>query len=263
MSVVGTIQCEHDPSAGPDPLPIRAPKASRRIAQEILQTIITQDLPAGSRLPSEESMMREYAGARTSVREALRILETHGIVAIKSGPLGGPIVRDVSSADFANMGSLFFSAVGASLRELSQARVVIEPAMARLAAQTRREGLADEFRALHLRMEEVEPSELEDWFGAASDFHRIVASMSGNAVLDLMAGSLRAIYVDMLAAKSPSFSVEEGRKNVENVHRDIANSIIAGDADRAEQLMREHMQTFIEHLEHTMPEVLDERIQWR
>jgi DNA-binding GntR family transcriptional regulator len=60
-------------------------------------------------------MLRRYQVARASLREALRILETHGLIRIKPGPGGGPVVSNGSTADFGRMATLFFQVAFAAL----------------------------------------------------------------------------------------------------------------------------------------------------
>ena len=76
-----------------------------------------------------------YGVGRASLREALRILEVHGLIKIKPGPGGGPMVDQVDSRDFGRTTSFFFQVLGATIGDLLEARTVIEPMMARLAAQ--------------------------------------------------------------------------------------------------------------------------------
>ena len=114
---------------------------------------------AGDRLPNEVSMAQEFGVGRASVREAMRILETHGLVQIKPGPRGGPVVRDANGVDLGRTMSMFFSHRGVTYREVIEARLAFEPMQARLAAErltrrrrpaaarSSREGMAEPRRA--------------------------------------------------------------------------------------------------------------------
>lgn len=86
----------------------RAEKVSVTVAKEIVHDIARQRLAPGSVLESEGAMLRRYRVARASLREALRILEIHGLIRIKPGPGGGPVVAGVDSGDFGRMATLFF-----------------------------------------------------------------------------------------------------------------------------------------------------------
>ena len=113
----------------------RSEKVSAVIAREIVRDIARQQLAPGTTLESESAMLRRYQVARASLREALRILETHGLIRIKPGPGGGPVVSNVTSAAFGRMATLFFQVQGIRFGELVEARLILEQVMARLAAE--------------------------------------------------------------------------------------------------------------------------------
>src|SRR6266478_419143 len=112
----------------------RSGKISETIARDILDDIVVRKLPPGTMLASEAVMLDRYGVGRASLREALRILEIHGLIKIKPGPRGGPVVAEVTSSDLGRSATFFFHAVGATFADLLSARVAIEPMMARLAA---------------------------------------------------------------------------------------------------------------------------------
>src|ERR1700689_1242920 len=73
----------------------RSGKISQTIARNILDDIVVRQLPPGTMLSSEAGMLARYGVGRASLREALRILEIHGLIKIKPGPRGGPVVAEV------------------------------------------------------------------------------------------------------------------------------------------------------------------------
>ncbi|HJQ65972.1 MAG TPA: GntR family transcriptional regulator, partial [Gemmatimonadales bacterium] len=101
----------------------RTDKLSERVARDILGDIVARRLEPGTTLAAEASMLERYGVGRSSLREALRILETHGLIKIKPGPGGGPVVAAVNSKDFGRMASLYFHAIGANFLDLLRARL--------------------------------------------------------------------------------------------------------------------------------------------
>jgi len=108
------------------PAPRAIPRGRKRaevVAREILKDAIRRKIPPGSRLAPESQMIDSMSVGRSSLREALRILEVQGILTIKPGPGGGPFLNTVSSRNFGTMSTLYFMASGATYRELLEARV--------------------------------------------------------------------------------------------------------------------------------------------
>src|SRR5690606_33032560 len=99
-------------------------------------------------LEPEGAMLRRYRVARASLREALRILEIHGLIRIKPGPGGGPVVAAVDSGDFGRMATLYFQALDIRVAALVDTRLVLEPVLARLAAERRSPEWDERLRAV-------------------------------------------------------------------------------------------------------------------
>lgn len=236
----------------------RGEKVASLVARQIVRNIVDAELTVGSPMEPEAVMLDRFGVSRASLREALRILETQGLITIKPGPGGGPSVADVDSRDFASMATLFFQVLRVRFREVVEARLIIEPVMARLAA-TRH----DPERQEQL-MEVVDRGDLADdddeWIDASHEFHAMVLSMSANSLLNLVGNALKNIYTDRMAGLT--FPAED-RERVRAVHRQIAEAISAGDGDVAERLMREHMVEYARSVEERHPGLMDEIVDWR
>ena len=70
----------------------RRPKAHERVANILRDRIVTGELAAGDRLPPEDELTTQFGIARTTLREALRVLESQGLLLIRRGRGGGPVV---------------------------------------------------------------------------------------------------------------------------------------------------------------------------
>ena len=135
----------------------RSAKVSELLAREILTDIEQRELQPGAKLLAEAAMLKRYGVCRASLREALRILEVHGILKIKPGPGGGPLVAQVDSEDFGRTLSFYFKVKKATIGDLLEAREMLEPFMARMAA----ERISDE-RAQSLRRVLEDEAEVAD-----------------------------------------------------------------------------------------------------
>ncbi|MEV7230728.1 MULTISPECIES: FCD domain-containing protein [Polymorphospora] len=234
-------------------------KLASVIAREIVKDIVRRRLGAGAALPSESAMLEQFGVGRASLREALRILEVHGLLTIRPGPGGGPVVQTVSSQHFGQMATLYFHVAGATFRELAEARLVLEPVIARQAALR---GDPDTLAALNTVVEQAREHPVGDsraQFEAGTDFHAVLAGASGNRVLDLVSRAIGNIYAERITGVV--FPLE-ARARVVEAHADIVAAITAGDAELAERLTREHMTEFIAQAEKRYPGFLDEIVDW-
>lgn len=234
----------------------RGAKVAEALAQEIVHEIASRKLPPGTLLSSEAQMLDDYGVGRGSLREALRILEVHGLITMKPGRHGGPMVIAVGTRDFGRMSTLFFHLRGVTFGELLDARLVLEPLMARLAADRR----AQELRVTLSDLGEIRAEDDVSYLAVTNDFHRGVASMSGNPVLDLLSLSLEDIFRDQV---SGVLSPKSKRKEVLAVHVEIAESIASGYAAKAEKLMHDHMRDYADWVRRRHPRLLTTIINWQ
>jgi len=238
----------------------RAEKVAEVVARDIVRRVGDQGLAPGTQLPGEAEMLAEYGVGRASLREALRILEVHGLIWIRPGPGGGPVIAGVHTEDFGRMSTLYFQVGRMTFRELIEARLILEPVMARLAAERRDTELLPQLLAAAGIQE---PSVVSDdglYLRTSRDFHRLVAQMAGNEILYLFSHSLEDIFHDRV--RSMLFPVDR-RTAVVDAHAAIANAIARGQAAHAERLMRDHMIEYAEYVRRGHPALWDEVVDWR
>lgn len=239
--------------------PRRSTKLSELVAREIVHDIAARGLPPQSMLPPESVMLEHYGVGRASLREALRVLEVQGLISIKPGPGGGPVVSGVDSRHFGKMTTLYLHVAGATFGDVLQARMVIEPVMVRLAAERRDAEQVEQLDA-YLASPQPSPHVLpSSHLAATTEFHGMVAGMSGNPVLDLIAQAIRSIYADRQHGLTYP---EDARERVVAEHVAIAEAIRDGEAEEAEHLMRAHMEEFAEFSEARYPGMLGEAVDW-
>lgn len=232
--VRGTV-AEGDDGAGPEQPPRRMLKLSEAIAGELVRDIVASGLRIGDHLAPEATMLVQYGVGRESLREALRLLESQGLITIKRGPGGGPIVAGVDPSYLARTASLFFHVGGATYDEVLEAWQVLEPALA--AQIARRPGRADVARTLGPYLY---PQEGAAQAQRARDtgFHTAVAQLSGSRVMILLLQALGHMLVDHVAA---ALSQVEDWEGVEREHAEIAEAILNGRPAKAQRLMERHI----------------------
>jgi GntR family transcriptional repressor for pyruvate dehydrogenase complex len=237
----------------------RKDKTSEILARSILRGVRLSKKRVGDQLPTEAQMLDEYGVGRGTMREALRILEVNGLISIKPGPGGGPIVGSVSPENFARMSTLFFQRAGFTYRELIEARLILEPVAARLAAERKSGGMKSPAELASLAgVDNVKDD--STYLQRSADFHEAVVQASGNGIVTLFGDSLAHVFRERV--RGVVFP-ERRRKGIVQSHTMIADAIDAGDGILAEQLMREHMTDYAKYVGQRYPEMLDEVVEWR
>lgn len=241
---------------------IRPAKISEVVARTLLEHIIEAGLRPGDSLPNEREMISWLGVARGSLREALRLLEGHGVISVKSGPGGGPVVREADPETFAGSTTLAMQFMRVRFGELIDARIAFEPQVAGAAAERR---TAAELAALHAaaaRMTELagRPELEKSRFQAAYNrFHHILAEACHNPVL-LMAGvTFRkvwdSLHVDVAYSAGSLAATAEA-------HHEIARAVEDGDAVGATGASHRHLLQYRAWLARHQPELLDRPVRW-
>jgi len=229
------------------------------VARDILRDITARQLVPGDVLSSEAEMQRLYGVARGSLREALRILEVHGIIALRPGSNGGPVVCQVGPAEFGRMAALFLQATHVNLNELLQARRILEALMAQVAARERRPELAQRLERLLTRMQDVDLERASaEYTDVAMEFHRAICGGSSNGVLNLIGQGLIEAFLSRVT-NSPF--LPELRRQAMREHRAVIRAILDGDEDKAYTLMARHMGHYAVNQQAVNP--LEQVIEWQ
>ncbi len=241
--------------------PVNRPyKRSELVAREIIENLLADGLKPGDLLPSETQMLDQYQVGRASLREALRLLEAQGLISLKPGPGGGPVVGDVHPAHLGRTASLYFRMAGASFHELIEAVLVLEPWLAELAAL--RADKDEARRRLGAAMEESDSlrGDVEGIIRTAPGFHRVIHELSGNPVLSTMTSAIDAVFTDQILC---TLDLGPHQGQFLEDHHAIAQAIIDGDAPLARQLAAEHTERIARCAREQAGALLDRRIEWR
>src|SRR3954453_11411948 len=133
----------------------RSLKTSEIVAQRIVEDIVAGNMQIGDKLPPESEMVDGYGVSRESVREGLRLLEVQGLITLRRGPGGGPVVTSVDPRNLARPSTLYFHLAGANYNELFDTWLLFEPAVVRQVTET--VDRADKKRALAPFLPDYDP----------------------------------------------------------------------------------------------------------
>jgi len=240
------------------PRTIRTQKKSTLVAESIVASIVDEDLSVGDRLPAEAEMCAHYGVGKATMREALRLLESQGVIRIKTGPGGGPVVAGFDAEFLASTLTLHLHISGATFRDVMCARLEIEPAIAGAAAE-RSDPRTVELLEQLIKDAENPATDSPAVATTGASFHDIIAAGAGNPVFEGLLRSMRCV-TEPFARRLPFEGVR--RQNLVDHHAAIVRSIAAGDRVAAAAAMRVDILEFIDFVEDVAPELFDEPVQW-
>lgn len=223
--------------------PMQVPKASDVLANDLRERILCGEFPPETALPPERELVTQTQMSRTTVREALRILEVQGLVVIKTGRSGGAFVRQPDGASVASSVNLLIRGQQLRLTDLLETREAIEPACAGLAAKYRTDADLTAIDGANAIIGDPE-AELEDFLRANVNWHLAVAAASHNELLTgFMSALSKAIYA---STENTAFVDDAVRKETFRAHSSIAAAIREGDSDAATRRMTRHVHGYAE-----------------
>lgn len=201
-------------------------------------------LSVGGRLPAERTLAEQLKVSRTSVREAIRILEAMGVVraGVGSGPDAGTVVISDPTAALGSALRLHVATQHLPVADIVETRVLLESWAASRASPE-----APELEAAGSLLEEMAAVglDVDEFLALDVRFHLALADAAGNAVVSAMMGSLRESiqrYAAQLTSNLPDWEATASRLKAE--HREILAAIRNDDGDRAAQLVAAHIEGY-------------------
>ncbi|BCI90079.1 hypothetical protein NIIDMKKI_52850 [Mycobacterium kansasii] len=156
-----------------DPEAARTGKRAAQIARCIEAEIVRRGWPIGASLGSEAALQQRYGASRSVLREAVRLVEHHQVARMRRGPNGGLIVCAPDAGPATRAVVIYLEYRGTTLDDLLDARLVLEPLAAALAAEQIDEAGIERLRAV-LSAEQQRPG----LPAARDEFHVALAQQS-------------------------------------------------------------------------------------
>jgi DNA-binding FadR family transcriptional regulator len=226
------------------PRGFRVPKTAELVANELRNKIIRNELPDGHSLPSETELVQEYSISRPTLREAIRILESEGLVTVARGVHGGPRVHRPDPRLAAEHFGRLLQNRGTTLSDIFSARLLIEPICARLIAEKGTKAQVKQLRTLY--DEGCRNVDDDAAFAATTTrFHNKLIELSGNAPIALLMSTLNHIFELHISSKSIAAATSQNagisnRTALEATAR-LLEYIEARDGPAAEAVAREFL----------------------
>jgi GntR family transcriptional repressor for pyruvate dehydrogenase complex len=231
-----SIMAKKSPS--PTFVPIKSTRAHEAVLAQIQRKILEGELAPGDRLPSEREMMDTFGVSRPTVREALRVAESLGLVTVRHGDPGGPRVLGQPSVGVVRILDGLLSAERTSVAELLEARMILEGTAARLAAARPAAELGpleEAYRAME------QAPDFARFVEADALFHRRVAEVGGNRLMVVILTALRDPIVRLITAGLSGDTEAAARAKILRAHGEILKAIRSREGAAADRRSRRHL----------------------
>lgn len=178
--------------------PIQNERIFEKISSKIKELVFKGLLKPGDKLPSETELARQYGVGRQTVREALRLLEISGFIAIKKGGSGGAVVDDTILNTITNSFVDAIQMKKLSMDSVNVVRLEIERLVLKYAAENAEEKdfkkLISNIDKARKKLERGSPVRKEN-----IDFHKIIAKATKNHVFVIIMESIMAVLTVFLS----------------------------------------------------------------
>ena len=213
-------------------------KASVAVAEQIVEAIKKGLLPVGSKLPSENELAEQMGVSRPTVREALSALAAVGL--IESKPGSGNFVRDPAGSNMRE--ALLILENESSCLEIMEARGLLEPPVAGLAAQKRAEQNIKELRSICANLERLaKQGDFDPYFDVDKEFHlAVVRAAANNLLFSVLAPLINTMDQCLYREFTRDYYLKNGLQDVAKLHGAILEAIIVKDSGLAVFRMQEH-----------------------
>lgn len=219
--------------------PITRQKLSDQVFDRLWSMILSGELAPGDTFPSERSLMDRFRVGRPAVREAMQALSNKGVITISQGERSrvNELNAGIAVEQVDEIAKLLLSTEPSNLAHLKQVRKILEAGTASLAAKRCTSDDVQRLRGLI----EAQRQELDNAVGfieADIAFHVAIAELSGNPLLQVV---LRAMLTWLLEYYTPLLHWSGRESTTLQEHSRLVDHLAANDADRAAQLINEHL----------------------
>jgi DNA-binding FadR family transcriptional regulator len=213
-------------------------KAADQLVRQLIDYIIDKRLEEGARLPPEREMVAETGRGRSTVREALLLLEMKGVVEVRQGVSGGPVVRRPTAADLGEPLTLVLMFDGATMIDVMRARGLLEATITGMAAATITE---DQLQQLNASIERQRQNidNREAFLHESRVFHAVINEAGLNVVTRVLLEALQnTAHMTMIAVE---YSLSHRQQVIEE-HEKLLAALRARDGELATRVARAHVE---------------------
>ncbi len=229
---------------------LRQPRLAEMVANILRQRILSGELADGSMLAKQEELIQEFNVSKPSVREALRILETEGLITVLRGNTGGAVVHVPQTSSAAYMLGLILQSKRVELRDVGAALKHIEPICTALCAERddRATAVVPRLKEVHQAAVDCDEDDTVGFTELMREFHEETVALCGNQTIIQLIGALESLWSGherqwaKRQTKDGTFPKRMVRSNSLKVHGKIITLIEAGKSQEVAKLASQHLE---------------------
>jgi DNA-binding FadR family transcriptional regulator len=228
---------------------------AERVAGELRRRIAYGGYEIGDALPAEHQLMESFGVSRPTCREALRILQSEGLISIQRGNRGGARVTMPDAAQVASYASVFLQLRGATITEVFNTRAVIEPAAVALLAQCSSPPVLSMLAqnvAAQLYLLDDRPA----FYRKGREFRAMLLDHCGSEslrLMGLMIGEIADQQLSMLSECLPTDDSVEDHRYAVGLKQALIEALAARESTRAADLWRQYLHFYLDILHRKTP----------
>jgi len=227
---------------GPQFQPVQTVRAYQRIVEQVEEALARGDLAPGHRLPSERELVAQFAVSRSTVREALRVLESNGVVRSRPGDPNGPEILPFSHSALRKQMVRLARVDELTLSELIGFRMIMDGAAIQVASRLRTPEQLAEMEETLIAMREAIDIDFAAFSEADLAFHDVIAQISRNSLIQTCNEVVRGVVLSLISDKI-AHAPNSRALMLESLHHhaEVVEAIRDGDGHAAARLARQNM----------------------
>lgn len=223
--------------------PVKSVRLFEEICDQVRSQLIGGQIRPGDKLPPERELADQFGVSRAAVREALRSLETSGLIELRKGPKGGAFMLE-EGAPLTQSLSNMLDLGRIPLSDFTEARILISQVVIRLVCERATE---EDFAALDRDVERTAAATQRGELGRdtsyITDFYDLLAASTGNQMLRYITHSIAELLSRIINKTRPN-----PINDMLDLRRKLIASLRARDAETASALLSHHLVTVHQRL---------------
>jgi DNA-binding FadR family transcriptional regulator len=227
---------------GPQFQPVQPVRAYQRIVEQVEEALARGDLAPGQRLPSERELVAQFEVSRSTVREALRVLESNGMVRSRPGDPNGPEILPFSQLALRKQMVRLARVDELTLSELIGFRMIMDGAAIQVASRLRTPEQLAEMEETVVAMRAAIDVDFAAFSEADLAFHDVIARISRNSLIQTCNEVVRGVVLSLISDKI-AHAPNSRALMLESLqhHAEVVEAIRSGNGHAAARIARQNM----------------------